>query len=192
LEPTSRAAQIIAVLVLEETGAEHRQRIRTAFETFRSREASRERSWTCYMLARALGRMKDKESIPFLLSTLNGEMKEFGFGSPPAPNIFLTNAMTPVHRASAAAALGMIGDPVALSSLLATAEDFDNMMDVRDAAAWARSEIGRKIDPKSVSEHKDFVERLKTAAENYPELYPGKTLFRASRVWTGKMKTANR
>jgi len=186
LEPTSRAAQIIAVLVQEETSAEHRQRIRAAYENFRSQEASRERSWTCYMLARALGRMKDKESIPFLLSTLNDEKREFDFGSPVAPNIFLTNAMTPVHRASAAAALGMIGDPVALPSLLAVAEDFHNMMDVRDAAAWAMFEIGRKIDSKSISEHKDFVERLKTVAETYPELYPGKTLFRAYRVWATK------
>ena len=187
LEPTSRAAQIIAVLVQEQTSVAHRQRIRSAFETFRSRETSRERSWTCYMLARALGRMNDKESIPFLLSSLNNEKKEFDFGSPPAPNIFLTNAMTPVHRASAAAALGMIGDPVALPTLLATAEDFDNMMDVRDAAAWAMFEIGRKMDSKSVSERKEFVERLKTVAETYPELYPGKTLFRAYRVWAGKM-----
>ena len=186
LEPTSRAAQIIAVLVQEQTSAEHRERIRNAFETFRSREASRERSWTCYMLARALGRLQDKESIPFLLSALNDEKREFDFGSPLAPNIFLTNAMTPVHRASAAAALGMIGDPVALPTLLAVAEDFHNMMDVRDAAASAMLDIGRKMDPQAVSEHKDFVGRLKTVAETYPELYPGKTLFRAYRVWAEK------
>ena len=186
LEPTSRAANLIAVLVQEQTSSEHRQRIRNAFETFRSREPSRERSWTCYMLARALGRLKDKESIPLLLSALNDEKKEFGFGSPLAPNIFLTNAMTPVHRASAAAALGMIGDPVVLPTLLATAEDFDNMMDVRDAAASAMMGIGQRIDPKVVSEYKDFVERLKTVAETYPELYPGKTLFKAYKVWAEK------
>ena len=187
LEPTSRAANLIAVLVQEQTPPELRKRIRSAFETFRAREPSRERSWTCYMLARALGRMKDKESIPFLLSALNDEMKEFDFGSPPAPNIFLTNAMTPVHRASAAAALGMIGDPVALPALLATAEDFNNMMDVRDAAATAMIDIGRKINANDAARYKEFVERLKTVAETYPELYPGKTLHRAYRVWAGKM-----
>jgi hypothetical protein len=187
LEPTSRAAHLLAVLVQEQMSPEHRQRIRNVFETFRTREASRERSWTCWMLARALGRMKDKESIPLLLSTLNDEKKEFDFGSPPAPNIFLTNAMTPVHRASAAAALGMIGDPIALPTLLATAENFDNMMDVRDAAASAMMNIGRQVDPKAVSQYKDFVERLKTVAETYPELYPGKTLFKAYRIWAKKM-----
>jgi HEAT repeat protein len=140
------------------------------------------------MLARALGRMKDKESIPFLLSALTDEKREFDFGSPPAPSIFLTNAMTPVHRASAAAALGMIGDPVALPALLATAEDFNNMMDVRDAAAVAMMEIGRKIDAKEVAKYKDFVERLRTAAETYPELYPGKTLHKAYRVWEDSRK----
>jgi HEAT repeat protein len=95
--------------------------------------------------------------------------------------------MTPVHRASAAAALGMIGDPVALPTLLAVAEDFDNMMDVRDAAATAMMDIGRKIDAKEVAKYKDFVERLKTVAETYPELYPGKALHKAYRVWAGKM-----
>jgi hypothetical protein len=178
LEKTSRAANLLAVLVREQTKAEHRERIRNVFEVFRKQEPSRERSWTCYMLARALGRMKDKESIPLLLSALNDEKKEFEFGSPSAPNIFLTNAMTPVHRASAAAALGMIGDPVALPSLLAAAENFDNMMDVRDAAATAIIDIGRKIDPQTMAAHKDFAQRLKTVAETYPELYPGKTLFK--------------
>jgi len=184
LEKTSRAAQIIAVLVQEKTSAEHRERIRNVFEIFRKREASRERSWTCYMLARALGRLKDTESIPFLLSALNDEKKEFDFGSPAPPNIFLTNAMTPVHRASAAAALGMIGDPVALPTLLAVAEDFDNMMDVRDAAASAMIDIRRQIDPTTAADYKGFIERLKIVSETYPELYPGKTLSRAYKAWS--------
>jgi len=49
---------------------------------------------------------------------------------------------------------------------------------VRNAAASAMMDIGQQIDPKAVSEHKDFVERLKTVAETYPELYPGKTLLK--------------
>jgi HEAT repeat protein len=187
LERPSRAASLISVLVDEQTTPEHRARIRNAFESFRSREPSRERSWTCYLLARALGRMKDKESIPFLLSALNDEKREFDFGSPPPPNIFLTHAMTPVHRASAAAALGMIGDPVALPTLLAIAEDFNNMMDVRDAAASAMIDIGRQIDSQAISAHKEFIDRLKIVSETYPELYPGKTLSRAYKVWSDKL-----
>ena len=184
LEPTSRSAMVIAVLVQERTSEEHRNRIRAVFADFQKREASRERSWTCYMLARALGRLKDTESIPLLLKCLIEEKREFDFGSPPPPNIFLTNAMTPVHRASAAAALGMIGDPVALPVLLAITEDFNNMMDVRDAAAHAIVEIGRKITAEQKAEvPKDFVGRLKTVAETYPELYPGKTLSRAYEIW---------
>jgi len=184
LEPTSRAAQVLAVLVQERTSDDHRQRIREAFADFQKREPSRERSWTCYMLARALGRLKDKESIPLLLAVLTDEKKEFDFGSAPAPNIFLNEAMTPVHRASVAAALGMIGDPVALPALLSTAEDFNNMMDVRDAAAAAIKEIGQKITPNQrATVPKDFVERLKTLSETYPELYPGKTLSKAYKIW---------
>jgi len=184
LEPTSRAAHVIAVLVNDRTSAEHRLRIREAFANFQQREASRERSWTCYMLARALGRLKDKESIPIFLSCLTDEKREFDFGSDPPPNIFLNNAMTPVHRASVAAALGMIGDPATLPVLLAVTEDFYNMMDVRDAAAFAIQEIGRKITPEKKAEvPKDFVQRLKTLAKTYPESYTGKTLSKAHEIW---------
>ena len=185
MEPTSRAAMVIAVLVHKGTKEEHRNRIRTVFADFQKREASRERSWTCYMLARALGRLKDKESVPLLLACLTDEKREFDFGSPLAPNIFLTNAMTPVHRASAAAALGMIGDPAALPVLLAVTEDFYNMMDVRDAAAFAIQDIGKKITPENRAKvPEDFVKRLKTVAETYPELYPGKALSKAHEIWT--------
>ena len=184
LEPTSRAAQVIAVLVHDGTNVEHRQRIREAFANFQKREASRERSWTCYMLARALGRLKDKESIPRLLSCLTDEKREFDFGSVLPPSIFLHEAMTPIHRASVAAALGMIGDPVALPVLMAVVEDYHNALDVRDAAAFAIQEIGRKITPEQKTKMPDdFVQRLKTLAETYPEMYPGKTLSKAHEIW---------
>ena len=186
LEPTSRAAQVIAVLVQDRTSEVHRQRIRAAFADFQKREPSRERSWTCYMLARALGRLKDKESIPLFLTSLNDEMREFDFGSAPAPNIFLNEAMTPVHRASVAAALGMIGDPVALPTLLAVTEDFNNMMDVRDAAAAAIMEIGQNLSrEQKAAIPKEFVQHLKVLAETYPEMYPGKTLSNAYKAWSG-------
>jgi len=184
MEPTSRAAMVIAVLVNDKTDAAYRQRIREAFAKFQQREASRERSWTCFMLARALGRLKDKESIPIFLASLTEEKREFDFGSAPPPNIFLHEAMTPVHRASVAAALGMIGDPVALPVLLAVAEDFHNAMDVREAAAYAIQEIGRNITPAQQSAVPvDFTQRLKTLATTYPELYTGKTLSKAYEIW---------
>ncbi|MCL2710722.1 MAG: HEAT repeat domain-containing protein [Planctomycetaceae bacterium] len=184
MEPTSRAAMIIAVLVNDRTSAEHLQQIRDVFADFQKRDASRERSWTCYMLARALGRLKDRESIPIFLTCLTDEKREFDFGSAPPPNVFLHNAMTPVHRASVAAALGMIGDPVALPVLLAIMEDFHNAMDVRDAAAFAIQEIGRKITPEQgAAVPADFVQRLKTVAETYPEMYTGKTLSKAYEIW---------
>jgi len=188
LEPTSRAAMVMMVLAHEGMKDDHLKRIRSVFADFQKRPASRERSWTCYMLARALGRLKDKESIPILLACLTDEKREFDFGSPPPPNIFLTNAMTPVHRASAAAALGMIGDPVALPTLLAITEDFYNMMDVRDAAAYAIQDIGRQLTAENKAKVPgDFVGRLKTVAETYPELYPGKTLSRAHEILQKKM-----
>jgi HEAT repeat protein len=175
---------VIAVLINDRTNEEHIKRIRAVFADFQQREASRERSWVCWMLARALGRIQDRESIPIFLACLTDEKREFDFGSPLPPNVFLHNAMTPVHRASVAAALGMIGDPVALPGLLAITEDFYNAMDVRDAAAFAIQEIGRRATTaQRASVPAEFVERLKTVAETYPELYTGKMLSKAHAIW---------
>jgi len=186
MEPTSRAAMVIAVLVNNRTSEVHRKRIRAVFADFQQRTASRERSWVCFMLARALGRMQDRESIPSFLACLTDEKREFDFGSPPPPNVFLHHAMTPVHRASVAAALGMIGDPISLPALLTITEDFHNAMDVRDAAAFAIQEIGRRATTaQRASVPIDFVQRLKTVAETCPELYTGKTLSKAHAIWAG-------
>jgi len=67
---------------------------------------------------------------------------------------------------------------------LAITEDFHNAMDVREAAAFAIQEIGRTLTPEQrASVPADFVQRLKTVAETYPEMYTGKTLSRAHEIW---------
>ncbi|MGL6196510.1 MAG: HEAT repeat domain-containing protein, partial [Thermoguttaceae bacterium] len=177
LEPTSRAAQLVAVLAWDPNNETQKKRIREVYEEFREREPSRERSWVCFMLARAIGRLQDKEAVPYLVSTLKDEKREFDFGSAPPPNIFLTEAMTPIHRATAANALGEIGDVAALETLLDILQDFENIMDVRDAAAVAVGKIadkaakrGDEIDPK-------FIEKFEEITISYPELYTGKTMY---------------
>ncbi|MGL6225123.1 MAG: hypothetical protein ACRC10_00680 [Thermoguttaceae bacterium] len=176
LEPTSRAAHLIAVLAWDRANEVQKKRIREIFEQFRNKEPSRERSWVCFMLARAIGRLNDDDAIPYLLMSLNDEKREFDFGSAPPPNIFLTEAMTPLHRASTAIALGRIGDPVALETLLKVVNDFENIMDVRDAAAIAIGQIAEQTQSKGGLLDPKFVAELEKTALTYPELYPGKSL----------------
>ncbi len=177
LEPTSRAAQTIMVLAWDTKDEPRKKRIREAFEKFRIQEASRERSWVCFMLARAIGRLDDQEATPYLVAALTDEKKEFDFGSAPPPNIFLNEAMTPVHRAAAASALGRLGDSKSVPILLGVVKDFDNMMDVRDAAAEAIGVIAVKMKVRGEKPDPAIVRELRETAETYPELYTGKTLF---------------
>ena len=77
--------------------------------------------------------------------------------------------MTPLYRASAADALGRIGDKRAVPSLLAAVKNFENAMDVRRAAADA---LGRIADPASGEE-------IKSLAEDYPEITTAQSLREA-------------
>ncbi|HJN17790.1 MAG TPA: HEAT repeat domain-containing protein [Armatimonadota bacterium] len=164
LEPASRAAQLLSVIALDDANT---PRIRAAFERFRMREASRERSWTCFFLARALGKLGDGGSVAVLRAALDEDPNEADIGLPDPPNVFLHDAMTPLYRAAAADALGRIGDPSAYPTLLANVNDFGNAMDVRQACARA---LGGLADGERLSE-------LRLVADEYPEVITQRTLW---------------
>ncbi len=165
----SRAAQIASIVCLD---PKYAPRLRAAFDRYRAQPPSRERSWTCFYLARALGKLRDKGSVPSLLAALNEDATEASFGFETPPNVFLYKAMTPFYRAAAAYALGEIGDERAVSTLLDVVENFDNAMDVRHAAARALERIGVKADGEDCK-------RLKAAAAAYPEIATRRVLLRA-------------
>ena len=162
----SRAAQLLSVVCFRPEDA---RQVRAAFERYRAREPSRERSWTCFFLARTLGKLGDRESTAVLRAALDADPTEASFGIPDPPNVFLHNAMTPVYRAAAADALGRIGAAEAVPSLLAALGNFENAMEVRQAAADA---LRRIADPKSLPE----LERL---ARDYPEIVTRQSLEEA-------------
>ncbi|MBM3500647.1 MAG: hypothetical protein FJX74_18475, partial [Armatimonadetes bacterium] len=165
--PPARAAQILCVVALDPSVA---PRIRAAFERFRAQEPSPDRSWTCFFLARALGKLQDKGSVEVLRAALDNDMREADFGVADPPNVFLHEAMTPVYRAAVADALGRIGDPVAYPSLLAAATDYDrSVMDVRQAAARALGGTARESD----------LGELSKLAREYPEAVTQMTLWEA-------------
>lgn len=157
LSAESRAAQLLSVVCLQ---AEDAHRVRAAFQRHHATEPSRERSWTCFFLARTLGKLRDSESVAELRGVLDNDPKELDMGIPDPPNVFIHNAMTPLYRAAVADALGRIGDPAALPSLAAAVRDYDNAMEVREAAARS---LGKLCEP-------DFLSELRDLATDYPEI----------------------
>ena len=166
LSAASRAAQLLSVVALQPEDA---ARIRSAFERYRAREPSRERSWVCFFSARTLGKLRDGGSVRALRAALDEDAKAADFGIADPPNVFLHEAMTPLYRAAAADALGRIGAPEAYPTLLAAVSDFRNAMDVRRAAARA---LGQLADPSCLPE-------LQKLADGYPEAVTQATLWEA-------------
>ncbi len=174
LSAESRAAQLLAVVC---RGPQYLPRVREAFERHQARAPSRQRSWTCFFLARTLGEMRDVDAVPVLIAALTEQPPEAVHGIPNAPNVFLNAAMTPTHRAAAAFALGSFRDEAspaqtemivaALSNVVA---DYDNAMDVRRAAARGLARIAR-------AEH---VEQLEQLTSEYPEIVTQHTLLHAA------------
>jgi HEAT repeat protein len=164
LSPAARAAQLLSVVVLD---PQYGPRIREAFQRIRTQEPSRERSWVCFFLARALGKLRDAGSVPVLRAALDEDQPEADFGIPDPPNVFLHEAMTPCYRAAAADALGRIAAREAYPTLRAAVTDYRNAMDVRQAAARA---LCRVADPSSLPE-------LEKLADGYPEVVTQMTLW---------------
>jgi HEAT repeat protein len=179
LDPPARAAQLLAVVG---AAAECAPRVRAALDRFRAQPPSRARSWTCFYLARALGRWRDAGSVDSLLAVLEQDPTEASFGLTDPPNVFLNHAMTPCHRAAAAYALGEIGERRATGPLLAAVSNFDNAMDVRHAAARA---LGRLADAKCLP-------ALRQLAVEYPETATRRVLLAACAALAPPEKTEGR
>ncbi|KKK74420.1 hypothetical protein LCGC14_2883950, partial [marine sediment metagenome] len=73
----TRAAQIASVVVLDDRSAD---RIRAALNRYRPLPPSRKRSWVCFFLARALGKVRDGRSVATLLDVLRRDPTEVSLG----------------------------------------------------------------------------------------------------------------
>jgi len=170
--PENRAAQILS-LVCRDSASE--PRVRAAFARYRSmpeepiqRQLGNPtwtpvRHWVLFYLGRTLGQLGDRASVETLTSVLGNELNEARHGrpDPSQPEIhFLHLEYTPCWRASAAWALGRIGDARAAPALFGVVRNLDNAPDVRHAAAVALGEIAA---PSSLAE-------LKKLAADYPEM----------------------
>jgi len=164
--PEARSAQIASVVALD---GRHAARLRAALARYRATAPSRKRSWTCFFLARALGKIRDHGSADALVECLEKDPAEVTLGLETPPNVFVYKAMTPFHRAAAAYALGRIGDPKAAPTLLKVVANLDNALDVRHAAAQA---LAMLRDPATMAQ-------LRKLAATYPEVATRRRLLEA-------------
>ncbi len=166
--PEGRAAQLLSVVILD---AGHAPAIRAALERYRRQPPSRTRSYVCFYLCRALGKVHDDGSADLLTSILLDDPTEASYGLHAPPNAFVYRATPPFHRATAAVALGRIGSAGAAETLMTVVEDFDNALSVRNAAAIALGEVGNA----------DCSPRLAALAAEYPEVITRRALLEAHR-----------
>ncbi len=173
----TRAAQAASVLCVDERFA---PRLLAAFERYRRLEVSAEadygrartRAWVCFYLARALGKAEYAGAFDALAGALEKDPTEGsqGYTAPPSPMTF--KAITPFYRASAAYALGRLGDHRGVAVLLRTAGNFENALDVRHSAARGLALLCDRRDAPA----------LEAAAKEYPEVATQRILFQAAQA----------
>jgi len=165
----ARAAQTLSVVCLT---TRYAPRIREALNRYRAMPESRRRSWTCFFLTRALSKLRDRGSLDTLLDVIDKDPAEATLGLNTPPTHIMYKAMKPFYRATAAHALGRIGDPKAKASLLKLVRNLDNASCVRQKAAEA---LGTVCDAASLGE-------LKKIADDYPELATRRSLLEACKA----------
>lgn len=190
-DPDNRAAQILSLVCRDQ---KYEPRVRHVYDSYRARPEDPiarplgnpdwipQRHWVLFYLGRSLGNLADPRSVDTLLASLKSELNEarHGYPDPSEPNIhFLHLEYTPCWRASAAWALGGIGDRRAAPTLLRVVANLNNATDVRHAAAVALGKLG---DTGSL-------EQLKELVRDYPEYSTRLALQRACAKTQENIKT---
>ncbi len=160
----SRAAQVLSIVCAD---VKYAQRIRAVLLAYRAQQPSETRSWVCFMLTRALGRLGDTGSIDLLVEMLEKDPTEASLGLNPPPTHIIYKAWRPFYRPAAAWALGELKAKKAVPALLNAVQNLDNASSTREQAAAA---LGKIAD-------KSVLEEIRKIAEDYPELMTRRALL---------------
>ncbi len=178
----NRAAQMLSAICRD---PRYEPAIRAAYERFRAMPEEvlgralgvpefhvslPQRHWVLFYLGRTLGNLGNPDSVETLLASLVPELNEARHGrpNPAATNVHLLQLeATPCWRGAAAWALGQIGDPRAVDTLLDVVANLDNAVDTRYAAAVALGDIA---DPNSIP-------GIQQLANDYPEVSTRRALL---------------
>jgi HEAT repeat protein len=163
----SRAAQVLSIVCMD---AKYAGRIRAVLASYRAQKASETRSWVCFMLTRALGRLGDSGSVSLFIEMLEKDPTETALGLNPPPAHIIYKGWRPFYRPAAAWSLGELGAKSAVPALLKVVQDLDNASSTREQAAVALGKIGGRRT----------LAKLKEIAEEYPELMTRRALLRSA------------
>jgi len=160
----SRAAQVLSIVCMD---VKYANRIRAVLESYRAQKPSETRSWTCFMLTRALGRLGDTGSIDLFVEMLEKDPTETALGLNPPPTHIIYKAWRPFYRPAAAWSLGELKAKQAVPALMKVVQDLDNASSTREQAAIA---LGKIAD-------KSVLAEMKKIAEEYPEIMTRRALL---------------
>ncbi len=162
----ARASQVLSIVCMD---VKYADRIRAMLEKYRADAPSETRSWCCFMLTRALGRLGDVNSIDLFIDMLENGPTETSLGLNPPPAHIIYKGWRPFHRPAAAWSLGELRAKKAVPVLMKAVQDLDNASSTREQAAVA---LGKIADKSSLAE-------LKKIGEDYPELMTRRALLEA-------------
>jgi len=168
----SRAAQVLSIVC---NSIEYAERIRAVLQAYRAQQPSETRSWACFMLTRALGRLGDTGSIDLFVEMLEDDPTEASLGLNPPPTHIVYKAWRPFYRPAAAWSLGELRAKKAIPALLKTVRDLDNASSTREQAAAA---LGKIAD-------KSVLPEIREIAEDYPELMTRRALLESAARLSG-------
>lgn len=163
----SRAAQVLSIACMD---VKYADRIRAVLSAYRAQGPSETRSWTLFMLTRALGRLGDAGSIDLFIEILEKDPTETALGLNPPPAHMIYKAWRPFHRPAAAWALGELKAKKAIPALMKVVQDLDNASCAREQAAIA---LGKIAD-------KSILAELERIAEEYPEITTRRALLESA------------
>ena len=161
----ARAAQVLSITAQ----ARHADRLLAPLKRYRAEPPSETRSWCCFMLTRALGRVGHTASAELFIDMLVHDPTETALGLNLPPQHLVYKGWRPFYRPAAAWSLGELKTQSAVSALMNVLRDLDNAPSTREQAAAALGKIG---DISCLTE-------LKTLAAEYPEITTRRAMLRS-------------
>ncbi len=161
----ARAAQVLSTIAR----AKHADRILAPLNRYRAAPPSETRSWCCFMLTRALGRVGHTASAELFIDMLVHDPTETVLGLNLPPQHLVYKGWRPFYRPAAAWALGELKTRSAVTVLMDVLQDLDNAPSTREQAAAALGKIG---DRRCLPE-------LNALAADYPEITTRRAMLRS-------------
>ncbi|MBT7702556.1 MAG: hypothetical protein HN700_19880, partial [Verrucomicrobia bacterium] len=163
----ARAAQVVSIIAQ----AKHGDRILARLKLYRAAQPSETRSWCCFMLTRALGRVGHSASVELFIDMLAHDPTETALGLNMPPQHLVYKGWRPFYRPAAAWSLGELKAVAAVPVLMTVLQELVNAPSTREQAAIALGKIGDQ----------ESLEELKAIGIDYPEVVTRRAILESVR-----------